>query len=77
MNTTDQTIDFDALHDALPEEAHVCPEYDLNPEQCYRATACATCGIRRGEHADQGLPEAFPDLDITDHTFVEPTGATS
>ncbi len=65
-------IDFDTLHAAMPEDAHVCPEYNLSPEGCYRATACAVCGIRRGEHADQAMPEAFPELDITDHNFKEP-----
>jgi hypothetical protein len=63
--------DFDALHDALPDSAHVCPEYDLNPEQCYRATACGECGVRRDEHADQPEQSPFPGLDITDHIFVE------
>lgn len=70
IKTTEQFI---AAHDELPDEAHVCPEYNLTPEGCYRATACVECGTRRDEHADQPEQSSFPNLDITDHTFEEPT----
>ena len=63
--------DFITAHDALPDDAHVCPDYNLSPEECYRATACAECGIRRDEHADQPEQSSFPKLDITEHAFIE------
>lgn len=65
-------IDWKALHDALPAQAHVCPEYHLTPEQCYRAVACAECGVRRDEHASEPEQSTFPNLDITSHAFVAP-----
>jgi hypothetical protein len=63
---------YKALHDAIPRAVHACLDYDLTPEECYRATPCGKCSIRRDEHADQPVQSAFPALDITGHTFAEP-----
>lgn len=64
-------IDFEALHDEMPEEAHSCGIYNLSPEECYRSWPCTKCGSRRDEHADQTvLQSAHPELDITDHYFT-------
>ncbi len=71
-----QPLDFEALHAALPEDAHTCPEYDLSPEGCWRATACTVCTIRRDEHASSPVRCAFPQLDIIDHAFGEPEKST-
>ncbi len=69
---TDSTaLHFNLLHSAMPDEAHTCPEYDLTPEQCYRAQRCTACDVRRDEHADQRLPHRYSDLDITGHNFEE------
>lgn len=52
--------------------------YGLTPEQAHRAWPCAAtvdgddvCRTRRDEHADQPEQSGFPELDITDHTFIE------
>ncbi len=45
--------------------------YNLTDEQAHRAWPCATCRTRRDEHADQPEQSAFPNLDITDHAYIE------
>lgn len=45
--------------------------YEMTEEQAHRAWPCAVCRTRRDEHRDQNLPGPFPELDITDHDFVE------
>lgn len=47
---------------------------ELTKEQAYAAWPCQECGVRRDEHADQEVQSAFPDLDITDHEFVDSLG---
>lgn len=49
--------------------------YEMTADQAYRAWPCQVCGTRRDEHRDQNLPGPFPELDITDHDFVEARGA--
>jgi hypothetical protein len=61
--------------ESLPDE----PEHDDDPQWVYDLTKmeryagwpCGECRVRRDEHADQAVQSAFPDLDITDHMFVE------
>lgn len=38
---------------------------------CRSSDACAECGVRRDEHADQPLHAHFPTLNITGHAFAE------
>lgn len=52
--------------------------YDLTEEQAHHAWPCANhfddgtlCGTRRDEHADQPEQSALPQLDITDHAYIE------
>ena len=60
------------VHDLVMN--HACGEYTtLSGEACYRAEACAECGVRRDEHADQGLLHTFSALDITSHAFRQMT----
>jgi len=46
-------------------------DYDMTPEQAHVAWPCLVCQTRRDEHADQPEQSSFPELDITDHLFVE------
>ena len=50
---------------------HECTAYNLTPEQCFAAEPCATCGVRRDEHADQDVQSGFPALDISGHPFMQ------
>lgn len=51
-----------------PEDPRL--DYDLTPEQAGMAWPCSTRGIRRDEHADQGITHRFSELDIADHAFT-------
>ena len=60
-------------HAAMPPAAHNCRAWHLTPEECYRSSQCARCGVRRDGHAAwSALPVSDPaPITVNDHLFQE------